>query len=73
MAGGNQPGQEHEQVEADAIVEMLGVLGVPREAIRMEGQSRNTRENAVNSLPLVQSLGARRVLLVTSAVHMPRA
>ena len=73
VAGGNQPGQEHEQVEADAIVEMLGVLGVPREAIRMEGLSRNTRENAVNSLPLVQSVGARRVLLVTSALHMPRA
>lgn len=73
VAGGNQPGQEDEQTEADAIVEMLGVLGVPREAIRMEGQSRNTRENAINSLPLVKALGARRVLLVTSAVHMPRA
>lgn len=73
VAGGNQPGQEHEQVEADAIVEMLGVLGVQRDAIRMEGLSRNTRENAVNSLPLVQSLGAKRVLLVTSALHMPRA
>jgi uncharacterized SAM-binding protein YcdF (DUF218 family) len=73
VAGGNQPGQEHEQLEADAIVEMLGVLGVPQQAIRMEGQSRNTRENAANSLPLVLSLGAKRVLLVTSAVHMPRA
>lgn len=73
VAGGNQPGQELEQVEADAIVEMLGALGVPGGAIRMEGLSRNTRENAVNSLPLVQSVGARRVLLVTSALHMPRA
>lgn len=73
VAGGNQPGQEHEQVEADAIVEMLGGLGVPRDAIRMEGLSRNTRENAVNSLPLVQSVGAKRILLVTSALHMPRA
>jgi uncharacterized SAM-binding protein YcdF (DUF218 family) len=73
VAGGNQPGQEREQVEAEAIVEMLEVLGVPRQAIRREGQSRNTRENATNSLPLVQSLGAKRVLLVTSAVHMPRS
>jgi uncharacterized SAM-binding protein YcdF (DUF218 family) len=73
VAGGNQPGQELEQVEADAIVEMLGVLGVPRHAIRKEGLSRNTRENAANSLPLAQSVGARRVLLVTSAIHMPRA
>jgi uncharacterized SAM-binding protein YcdF (DUF218 family) len=73
IAGGNQPGQEGEQAEAEAIAEMLGVLGVPRESIRMEGLSRNTRENAAHSLPLVQSLGAKRVLLVTSAIHMPRA
>jgi uncharacterized SAM-binding protein YcdF (DUF218 family) len=73
VAGGNQPGQEAEQVEAEAIAEMLGVLGVPRQAIRTDGLSRNTRENAANSLPLVQSLGAKRVLLVTSAIHMPRA
>lgn len=73
IAGGNQPGQDGEQVEAEAIAEMLGVLGVPRDAIRMDRLSRNTRENAANSLPLVQALGAKRVLLVTSATHMPRA
>jgi uncharacterized SAM-binding protein YcdF (DUF218 family) len=73
VAGGNQPGQEHEQLEAEAIVEMLEVLGVPRTAIRFEALSRNTRENAANSLPLVQALGAKRILLVTSALHMPRA
>jgi uncharacterized SAM-binding protein YcdF (DUF218 family) len=73
VAGGNQPGQEGEQVEAEAIAQMLGPLGVPRLAIRMEGLSRNTRENAAHSLQIVQALGAKRVLLVTSAIHMPRA
>ncbi len=73
IAAGNQPGQEGEQVEADAIAEILKSLGVPAEAIRIEGQSRNTRENAANSLQLVKSLGAKRVLLVTSSTHMPRA
>lgn len=73
VAGGNQPGQDGEQVEAEAIVQMLGTLGVPRQAIRMEGASRNTRENAANSLQLVRGVGAKRVLLVTSAIHMPRA
>jgi uncharacterized SAM-binding protein YcdF (DUF218 family) len=73
VAGGNQPGQEDEQVEAEAIVEMLQTLGVPRQVVRFEGLSRNTRENAANSLPLVQAVGAKRVLLVTSALHMPRA
>jgi uncharacterized SAM-binding protein YcdF (DUF218 family) len=73
IAGGNQPGHEHEQAEGDAIAEMLLVLGVPRSAIRLETGSRNTRENAQNALVLLDALKARRVLLVTSAQHMPRA
>jgi uncharacterized SAM-binding protein YcdF (DUF218 family) len=46
---------------------------VPRAAILAEGESRTTRENARNVKPILERLGARRVLLVTSAQHMPRA
>lgn len=73
VAGGNQPGHESEQVEAEAMAEVLTALGVPPDAIRAEKASRNTWENARNSLPIVKSLKARKVLLVTSAIHMPRA
>lgn len=73
VAAGNQPGSEGQQIEADAIAEMLTVLGVPRAAIRLETRSRNTRENAANVLGILQALPARRVLLVTSAAHMHRA
>jgi uncharacterized SAM-binding protein YcdF (DUF218 family) len=73
VVGGNQPGTEGMQVEAEAIRSMLLTLGVPVAAIRLEGLSRNTNENARASLPLIQSVGAKRVLLVTSAMHMPRA
>jgi uncharacterized SAM-binding protein YcdF (DUF218 family) len=73
IAAGNRPDHQHDQVEADAIAEFLVQLGVPAAAIRKEGASRTTRENAANVLPLLQSLNARRVLLVTSAAHMPRA
>ena len=73
IAGGNQPGHEHEQAEGDAIAQVLVVLGVPPAAIRRETASRNTRENAENALPLLSRLGSRRLLLVTSAQHMPRA
>jgi len=73
VAAGNQPGEEHFQTEADAIAEMLLRLGVPRTAIRLDGTSRNTRENAVQAGAVVKRLGARTILLVTSAVHMPRA
>lgn len=73
IAGGNQPGHEDQQPEANAISEILVKLGVPPEAIRIESASRNTRENARNVQPLIRELGAQRVLLVTSALHMPRA
>jgi uncharacterized SAM-binding protein YcdF (DUF218 family) len=73
VAAGNQPGSRGQQVEADAIADMLQVLGVPRSAVVLEGRSRNTRENAANVRAVIQRLGARRVLLVTSGVHMPRA
>ncbi|MES3001701.1 MAG: YdcF family protein [Pseudomonadota bacterium] len=73
ISGGNQPGNEGEQAEGDAIAEMLVVLGVPEQAIRRETTSRNTRENAANVRGVLRDVGAKRVLLVTSALHMPRA
>lgn len=71
--GGNRPGYEDVAPEAEAMAEVLRALGVPASALRLEGRSRNTRENAANSLVLVRQVGAKRVLLVTSALHMPRA
>jgi uncharacterized SAM-binding protein YcdF (DUF218 family) len=51
----------------------LQVLGVPADAILVERQSRNTRENAVDTATLWREKGFRSGLLVTSAIHMPRA
>jgi uncharacterized SAM-binding protein YcdF (DUF218 family) len=73
ISGGNQPDSDGQQTEADAISEMLQVLGVPPKAIKSEGTSRNTRENAANIREVVREVRARRVLFVTSASHMPRA
>lgn len=38
-----------------------------------EGRSRDTRENAANSLPLLAKAGVRHILLVTHEEHMSRA
>lgn len=38
-----------------------------------EGNSRDTRENAANALPLLAAAGVRRVILVTHDMHMRRA
>jgi uncharacterized SAM-binding protein YcdF (DUF218 family) len=73
VAAGGESEHPNEQVEADAIAEMLAELGVPASAMRLDTQSRNTRENAQYAGAILQRLQARRVALVTSAEHMPRA
>ncbi len=65
--------------EEYAAVPLLMDLGVPRKAIRVESQARNTEENArlveklVRGLPGIQKKRIPRVLLVTSAWHMRRS
>lgn len=61
-------------------VPLIRDLGVPENAIWVEDQARNTEENIKFAKRILgdrsQELGVRervRVLLVTSAVHMPRA
>ena len=39
----------------------------------LERESRNTRENAERSLRIVRERGWKSLVLVTSAMHMPRA
>ena len=63
VSGGNQPGADGMQAEAEAMRSMLLTLGVPVSAIRAEALSRNTAENAQQSLGLIQAAGAKRVLL----------
>jgi uncharacterized SAM-binding protein YcdF (DUF218 family) len=38
-----------------------------------ESASRDTRENAVNSARILRDAGVRKVLLVSHAIHLPRA
>ena len=55
---------------------MCGILqewGLPESAVLTEGESINTHENAVMSYKLLSARNIRRIILVTSAWHMPRA
>ena len=54
-------------------VRFLEDLGVQRNRITVETQSRNTAENAVFTKRLIAPKPGERWLLVTSAFHMPRA
>lgn len=71
--GGNLPWSGIEQPESAIMAELLQELGVPAAAILRESSSRTTRENRDRSLPILHAHGVRRILLVTSALHMPRA
>ncbi len=59
--------------EADHAVPLLERLGISRERILVENRARNTFENAVFTTALVKPAPRERWLLVTSAIHMPRA
>jgi uncharacterized SAM-binding protein YcdF (DUF218 family) len=58
---------------AERMRDLMVTLGVPAERILVEGQARNTVENASRSAALLAPYGIRRVGLVTEGVHMPRS
>ena len=46
--------------------------GVPEEAILLDETSQNTHENAVNVVSILEEIGAKNVILVSSSYHMRR-
>ena len=59
--------------EADAAAQLFGDLGLDVGRIVLERQSRDTYENAVESMRLVAPKPGENWILITSAMHMPRA
>jgi len=73
-SGGNNPlGVRAEEPESVAMSQLLEEWGAPASAVEVETGSINTRENALDSYGLLAPRGIRRIILVTSALHMPRA
>jgi len=74
-SGGNNPllGEAGEASEARSMSGLLEEWGIPAAAIEVEEASINTRENALFSYRLLSARGIRKIILVTSAMHMPRA
>lgn len=65
MSKGPQPTED--------MADLLNMLDVPAEALWFETSSRNTYESAINCSQILVEKGIRRILLVTSAWHMPRS
>jgi len=74
FSGGRIDWKQGGPSESKDMAELAQTMGVPKTAILEDPTSLNTYENAVNVKKLLDSKGIeRRVLLVTSALHMPRS
>jgi uncharacterized SAM-binding protein YcdF (DUF218 family) len=75
VSGGDNPllAKARNEHEADQMRSLLEEWGVPDSAIVVEDRSIDTHENALFTRELLEPRGIGHVLLVTSAIHMPRA
>jgi len=73
VSGGGLDWEPREIPQAEEMAVQLEMLGVPRDVIWLESSSHNTYENALFSKRILEPLGIQRILLVTSAMHMPRS
>lgn len=73
VSGGAMPWLDARSTEAEAAVRFLADLGVPANRILLESSSLDTSQNAQMTESVLRTRGARKALLVTSALHMRRA
>lgn len=74
LSGGNAPWSGSQQPpEAEVMGSLLALMGVPRTALWLEGSSVNTLGNALETRALLEREGVYEIILVTSAMHMPRS
>lgn len=69
--GDGVEGEDQRSTVADSMAEMAKLMGVPDGDVLTERDSRDTKDHPVKILPLVGD--ERRIILVTSAMHMRRA
>ncbi len=73
FSGGNSNVVFKGRAESDFASRFLENLGVPSDRIAVDNAARNTMENAVNAKKLADPKPGEHWLVVTSALHMPRA
>jgi len=74
LSGGNISWlNEGATTPAEDMASILTAIGIPEEALWLETSSQNTYENALYSKEILAENEIERILLVTSAMHMPRS
>ncbi len=73
VSGGTLDWDQRATSPAQDMATLLEWMGVPPEAILVQGESANTYEDALFSAGILKEKGVKKILLVTSAWHMPRS
>jgi len=70
ISGGSGDPERRQAPDAPVMAETADRLGMPKEKVLVEGDSRNTLESAAAVAKLIKG---RKIVLVTSAFHMRRS
>jgi len=73
VSGGTAPWRKGDPAECEAMSILIQLMGVPASAILEEAASANTYQEATCVRKLMNAHHLHKILLVTSAMHMPRA
>ncbi len=73
MTGGSGDLFDQSFKESVLMKDLAVEFGVPKEKIIIETESRNTRENALYAKRLLDKNNVKRIILITSAFHLPRS
>jgi len=74
VSGGNVDfSSDRNSTPAEEMTELLTLIGVPEEAIWQQPNSQNTYEDALYSAEILAENGIDEIILITSALHMPRS
>lgn len=77
LSGGDGTALQEEAKESDVLMQYLKNIGFPTNKIIIESESRNTHENATFTVEKLRQLNrkleGKKILLITSALHMKRS
>ncbi|HEY3344246.1 MAG TPA: YdcF family protein [Anaerolineaceae bacterium] len=65
--------EDRPSTPAQEMADLLHLMDVPDTALWLQNHSQNTYEDALYSSQMLKEKGITRVILITSAMHMPRA
>lgn len=73
LSGGRIEWYGNSESEAADMAAILQIMGVPEDAMIEEPNSLNTYQNAIYTKKILDEKGIKKVILITSAFHMPRS